>query len=208
MGRPPKSLFRYFFVTLIFSGFRALWDLLPLTTHGNHRPVGGRTDAVLTAMIIKLPTPSGFCRPQTFSMSFLWGEQGWRCGNHPHPWEKESIHRPAPVHSLQEENGVHRGKILVVAMALLVFVAFLYPPPAWKVFLWDQKSSPKDFFRWWLCTLFSSLHPHKMRKLRPKLRPRKMWTARIQKYCKSVEKRKLRPWSKFPPQQNSDHGPS
>ena len=30
--RPPKSLFRYFFVTLNFSGFRALWDLLPLTT--------------------------------------------------------------------------------------------------------------------------------------------------------------------------------
>ena len=25
------SLFRYFFVTLNFSGFRALWDLLPLT---------------------------------------------------------------------------------------------------------------------------------------------------------------------------------
>ena len=32
LGRPPKSLFRYFFVTLIFSGFRALWDLLPFTT--------------------------------------------------------------------------------------------------------------------------------------------------------------------------------
>ena len=35
-----------------------------------------------------------------------------------------------------------------------------------------------------------------MRKLRPKLR-----TAKIQKYCKSVEKRKLRPWSEFPPRQ-------
>ena len=31
-GRPRKSLFRYFFATLIFSGFRALWDLLLLTT--------------------------------------------------------------------------------------------------------------------------------------------------------------------------------
>ena len=40
-------------------------------------------------------------------------------------------------------------------------------------------------------------HPHKMRKLRPKLRPRRIWAARIQKYCKSVEKRKLR-----------QHGPS
>ena len=33
-GGPPKSLFRYFFVTLNFSGFRALWDLLPLTIPG------------------------------------------------------------------------------------------------------------------------------------------------------------------------------
>ena len=51
-------------------------------------------------------------------------------------------------------------------------------------------------------------HPHKMRKLRPKLRPRRISTARIQKYCKTVGKRKLRPWSEFPPRQNSDHGPS
>ena len=51
-------------------------------------------------------------------------------------------------------------------------------------------------------------HPHKMRKLRPKLRPRRIWIAWIQKYCKSVEERKLRPWSEFPPQQNSDHAPS
>ena len=29
---PPKSLFRYFFVTLNFPGFQALWDLLPLTS--------------------------------------------------------------------------------------------------------------------------------------------------------------------------------
>ena len=40
-------------------------------------------------------------------------------------------------------------------------------------------------------------HPHKMRKLRPRLRPQRIWTARIQKYCTSVEKRKLR-----------QHGPS
>ena len=51
--------------------------------------------------------------------------------------EKETIHRPAPVQnfSLQKKNGVHRGKISVVDMALLVFIGFLYPPPAWKVFL-------------------------------------------------------------------------
>ena len=30
-GRPPKVTFSLLFVTLNFSGFRALWDLLPLT---------------------------------------------------------------------------------------------------------------------------------------------------------------------------------
>ena len=44
-----------------------------------------------------------------------------------------------------EKNGVHRGKISVVDMVFLVFIGFLYPPPAWKVFLSGQKSSPKDF---------------------------------------------------------------
>ena len=45
-----------------------------------------------------------------------------------------------------EKNGVHRGKISVVDMVFLIFIGFLYPPPAWKVFLSGQKSSPKDFF--------------------------------------------------------------
>ena len=60
--------------------------------------------------------------------------------------EKESIHRPAPVQnfSLPKKNGGHRGKISVVDMVFLVFIGFLYPPPAWKVFLWGQKSSPND----------------------------------------------------------------
>ena len=30
-------------------------------------------------------------------------------------------------------------------MAFLVFIGFLYPPLAWKVFLCSQKGSPKDF---------------------------------------------------------------
>ena len=63
-----------------------------------------------------------------------------------------------------------------------------------------------SFLNSWRCG--NHPHPHKMRKLRPKLRPRRIWTVRIQKYCKAVEKRKLRPWSEFPPRQNSDHGPS
>ena len=44
-----------------------------------------------------------------------------------------------------EKNGGHRGKISVVDMVFLVFIGFGYPPPAWKVFLFGQKSSPKDF---------------------------------------------------------------
>ena len=65
-----------------------------------------------------------------------------------------------------EKNGGHRGKISVVDMVFLVFIGFLYRPPAWKVFLWGQKSSPQDllsvvvvyafFFSaiWgWLCDL-------------------------------------------------------
>ena len=41
-------------------------------------------------------------------------------------------------------------------MVLLVFIGFLYPP-AWKVFFEARKVLQKIFFRWWLCTLFSSL---------------------------------------------------
>ena len=33
----------------------------------------------------------------------------------------------------------------MVDMVILVFIGFLYPPLAWKVFLCSQKSSPKDF---------------------------------------------------------------
>ena len=44
-----------------------------------------------------------------------------------------------------EKNGVYRGKISVVDIVFLVFIGFLYPPPAWKVFLLGEKSSPKDF---------------------------------------------------------------
>ena len=33
----------------------------------------------------------------------------------------------------------------MVDMAFLVFIGFLYPPLAWKVFLCSQKSSSKDF---------------------------------------------------------------
>ena len=54
-----------------------------------------------------------------------------------------------------------------------------------RAFLWLWGSFLAPF---WRCG--NQPHPHKMRKLRPKLRPRRIWTARIQKYCKSVEKRK------------------
>ena len=49
------------------------------------------------------------------------------------------------VDFLAPKDGGYRGKISVVDMVFLVFIGFLYPPPAWKVFLWGQKSSPTDF---------------------------------------------------------------
>ena len=45
-----------------------------------------------------------------------------------------------------EKNGVHRGKISVVDMAFLVFIGFLYPPPAWKVFFEASKFSKRFSF--------------------------------------------------------------
>ena len=52
-------------------------------------------------------------------------------------WEKESIHRPAPVQnfSLPKKMGATEESFSVVDMVFLVFIGFLYPPPAWKVFL-------------------------------------------------------------------------
>ena len=42
-----------------------------------------------------------------------------------------------------EKNGVHRGKISVVDMVFLVFIGFLYPPPAWKVL--ESSFRPEKF---------------------------------------------------------------
>ena len=42
-------------------------------------------------------------------------------------------------------------------MFFLVFIGFLYPPPARKVFLSGQKSSPKDFLLVVVVYVFSSL---------------------------------------------------
>ena len=51
-------------------------------------------------------------------------------------WEKESVQRPAPVQNFSlQKNGVHGGKISVVDMVFQVFIGFLCPPQAWKVFL-------------------------------------------------------------------------
>ena len=56
-------------------------------------------------------------------------------------------------------------------MVFLVFIGLLYPPPAWKVILFDaRKVLQKIFFRWWLCTFFSSL-------LRASLRPGELGVA-------------------------------
>ena len=90
--------------------------------------------------------------------------------------------------------------------------SFCLPPlcTPLSIFFWfwsvDGQKMRSKLGQAWQCG--NHPHPHKMRKLRPKLRPRRIWTSRIQRHCTSVEKRKLRPWSEFPPWQNSDHGPS
>ena len=71
--------------------------------------------------------------------------------------KKESIHRSSKELFFAPKKGGHRRKISVVDMVFLVFIGLLYPPPAWQVFLLRQKSSPKEFFRWWSCTYLSSL---------------------------------------------------
>ena len=55
---------------------------------------------------------------------------------------KESMHRPCSSEELffAERNGGHKGKIsVVVAMVLVVFIGFLYLPPAWKFFFEAKK---------------------------------------------------------------------
>ena len=52
--------------------------------------------------------------------------------------------RAFPI-SLPKKKGGHRGNISVADMVFLVFIGFLYPPPALNVFLLGQKSSPNDF---------------------------------------------------------------
>ena len=56
-----------------------------------------------------------------------------------------------------EKNGVHRGKISVVDMVFLVFIGFCIHHRPGKFFFAARKVLQKIFFRWWLCTLFSSL---------------------------------------------------
>ena len=53
----------------------------------------------------------------------------------------------SPALFFEEKNGVHRGKISVVDMVFLVFIGFLYPPPAWKGFsLRPEKFSKRYSF--------------------------------------------------------------
>ena len=48
-----------------------------------------------------------------------------------------------------EKNGGHRRTFLVMDMAFLVFIVFMYLPPAWKVFFEARKVLHVIFFRWW-----------------------------------------------------------
>ena len=83
--------------------------------------------------------------------------------------KKESIHHPAPVQnfSLPKKRG-HRGKISVVDMVFLVFIGFLCPPPAWKVFFEARKVPQKIFvffFGGGSVCFFSSLTLQKLTRL-------------------------------------------
>ena len=62
-GRPTKSLFRYFLVTLSCSGFRALWDLL-LAPH----------KASYAAISQELWDEQGVCRDQQKLRTFSSGQ--------------------------------------------------------------------------------------------------------------------------------------
>ena len=67
-------------------------------------------------------------------------------------WEKRKHTQPCSSEELffAEKNGFRRGKISVVNMVLLVLIRFLYPLPAWKVFLFEaRKVLQKIFLRWW-----------------------------------------------------------
>ena len=66
-------------------------------------------------------------------------------------------HLLSPFWRAPKWGGGQRGAISVVDMVFLVFIRFLYPPPAWNVFFEARKVPQKIFFQWWLCTLFSSL---------------------------------------------------
>ena len=73
-------------------------------------------------------------------------------------WEKESIHRPAPVQnfSLQKKRGPQR-KDFGGGYGFLVSIGFCIHNWPGKFFFAARKVPQKIFFRWWLCTLFPSL---------------------------------------------------
>ena len=73
--------------------------------------------------------------------------------NHIPPWSSEEL-------VFAPKKGGHRGNNSVVDT---VFLGFLYPPLAWKVFYQARKVAQKNFYRWRSCTLSSSLSWERVR---------------------------------------------
>ena len=110
----------------------------------------------IKALLLGLPKHRSLCtctklsvafgvRARTFSSVQESNLRIYPCYDYASPWEKESIHRPAPVRNffLPKKNGGHRGKISVVDMAFLVFIGFLYSPPGLESFSLRPEKFPK-----------------------------------------------------------------
>ena len=93
-----------------------------------------------------------------------------------HHWEKEAIHRPAPVQnlSLQEKWGPQR-KDFGGGYGLPGFYRVFVSTTGLESFFFEaRKVLQKIFFRWWLCTLFFLLCTRLVKECFEALRSSKM----------------------------------
>ena len=113
--------------------------------------------------------------------------RSWRCGNHPHPHEKWG--NP----DLDGGNSAFSNRVLVKTNFEASKTLHLKAFQSLKKRL-DQSTITKARF-----ALSRSDQNSDHGEFEP---------PEFKSTVNPVEKRKLRPWSEFPPRQNSDHGPS
>ena len=100
----------------------------------------GSTGVLMISSVLKR------CVPKTLAFAFALRLLGKR--KHTPPCSSEFFF-------FAGKNGGHRGKISVVDMILGGFVGFFYPPPVWKVSLFEARKVPqKIFFWWWVAYVF------------------------------------------------------